>query len=140
VTPPDDERPPGALEWAGVVLLCLCAVLAAVLEALLVPLYAGSVVVPIAVVAALVTNVAFPRMARVLVPSTIAAALPLVAWLVVIVVFGVVTRPEGDVILPGGSGAVHWVSYGVMLGGALAGTITVVVSTPPPAPRGPVNR
>ncbi|HEV7204581.1 MAG TPA: hypothetical protein VGN18_08200 [Jatrophihabitans sp.] len=140
MTPPDDERPPGALEWAGVVLLCLCAVLAAVLEALLVPLYAGSVVVPIAVVAALVTNVAFPRMARVLVPSTIAAALPLVAWLVVIVVFGVVTRPEGDVILPGGSGAVHWVSYGVMLGGALAGTITVVVSTPPPAPRGPVNR
>lgn len=135
-----EDRPAGALEWAGVVLLCLCAVLAAVLEALLVPLYYGSAVVPVAVVAALVTNVAFPRMARVLVPSTAAAVLPLVAWLVVIVVFGVVVRPEGDVILPGGTGAVHWVSYGVMLGGALAGTVTVVVSTPPPVRRGPVNR
>lgn len=128
------ERPPGALEWAGVVLLCGCALLAALLEALLVPLYDGAAVVPVAVVAALVTNAAFPRMARALVASTVAAVLPFVTWLLVIVFFGVVTRPEGDVILPGGSGAVHWVSYGVMLGGALAGTVTVVVTTPPGRP------
>lgn len=138
--PPEEQRPAGALEWAGVALLCVCGVLAAIIEALLVPLYAGSVVVPIAVVAALVTNVAFPRMARALVPSTTAAVLPFVAWLIVIVVFGIVARPEGDVILPGGTGAVHWVSYGVMLGGALAGTVTVIVSAPPPAPRAPVSR
>ena len=48
--PPDPE--PGLLDWGGVAVLCLCGALAALLEALLVPLYAGSVLVPIAVVLA----------------------------------------------------------------------------------------
>lgn len=125
----------GVLEWGGVLLVCGCALLAAALEALLVPLYAGSVLVPVAVVLALASNVALPRMARNLVPTMLAAALPFLTWLVVIVAFGVLGRPEGDVILPGGAGGVHWVSYGVMLGGALAGTITVVMSTSAPLSR-----
>lgn len=128
-----DERAPGALEWVGVVVLCLCAVLAGVLECLLTPLYAGSHLVPVAVLAAIVSNVALPRLARTLVPNLLGTGLPFLAWLVVLVVFGVMARPEGDVILPGGS--VQLVSYGVMLGGALAGVITVVTATPARPPQ-----
>jgi hypothetical protein len=124
---------PGVLDWAGVVLICAVAALAAVLEALFVPYYIGTVIAPFAVVGALVSNAVLPRMARTLVPTTAAAALPFVTWLVVIVAFGVVARPEGDVILPGAPGAVEAVVYGVLLGGALAGTVSVVTSAPPPA-------
>lgn len=129
--PPSDGRVGDALAWAGVVLVCLCAALAALLEALLTPLYVGGHLVPVTILAAIVSNVAFPRMARTLVPRLAATALPFLAWLVVLIGFGVVARPEGDVILPGGS--VELVSYGVMLGGALAGVITVVTVAPAPS-------
>lgn len=135
------------IDWAGVVLICLVAALAAVLEALYVPFYIGTIITPIAVLGALVSNAVLPRMARTLVPTTLAAALPFIAWLVVIIGFGVVARPEGDVILPGAPGSVEAVVYGVLLGGALAGTVSVVTSAPPPARRTdeprrgrPVNR
>ncbi|WP_375504029.1 hypothetical protein [uncultured Jatrophihabitans sp.] len=114
--------------WLAVVLVCLSAALAALLEALLVPLYAGSVLVPIAVVAALASNVGLPLLARAAVPSMIGVALPYVAWLIAIIGFGVFGRPEGDIILPGGNP--QWVAYGVLLGGALAGMVTVVSIAP----------
>ena len=114
--------------WAGVALLCACAVLAALLALFLVPLYAGSVIVPVAVVVALASNVALPRLARALVETTVAMVLPFLSWLLVVIVIGVMPRPEGDVVLPGGRGALQWVSYGVLLGGALAGTLTVALS------------
>lgn len=117
-----------AWAWVGVGLLCGCAALAALLTLFLVPLYAGSMIVPVAVAMALVTNVALPRLARALTATTVAAVLPFVSWLAVVVVIGVTPRPEGDVVLPGGHGALPWVSYGVLLGGALAGTVTVVLS------------
>jgi hypothetical protein len=126
---------PSLLDWAGVVLICLVAALAAVLEALYVPFYIGTTIAPVAVLGAVVSNAVLPRMARTLVPTTPAAALPFLAWLVVIIGFGVVARPEGDVILPGAPGKVEAVVYGVLLGGALAGTVSVVTSAPPPAPR-----
>ena len=59
--------------------------------------------------------------------------MPLLAWLAVVVGFGVLARPEGDVILPGGG--LQWITYGVVLGGALAGTVTVVLSGPPQVSR-----
>lgn len=120
---------PAALAWVGVGVIGLCGALAAVLELLLVPLYVGSVLIPIAVVLALVSNVALPRLALRLVPRTVAAAIPFVTWLAVVVGFGVLARPEGDVILPGGTGWLPWVSYGVMFGGAFVGIVTVVTST-----------
>ena len=83
---------------------------------------------PVAVLFAIASNVIFPRMSRTFVPTLLGTALPFVAWLVVLVGFGIVARPEGDVILPGGD--VQWVSYGVILGGALAGVVTVVSSAP----------
>jgi hypothetical protein len=116
-----------AWAWVGVALLCGCAVLSAILELFLVPLYAGSVLIPIAVVVAVASNIALPRLAHTLVPTTAATVLPFGFWLVAVIIIGVLPRPEGDVVLPGG-GALQLVSYGVLLGGALTGTVTVVMS------------
>lgn len=131
----DSDGDVGWPDWAGVLLICLVALLAALLEALLVPFYLGTVIAPVSVVGGVVGNVVLPRMARALVPRTLVAALPFLVWLVVVIGFGVVARPEGDVILPGAPHAVEWVVYGLLLGGGLAGTVTVVMSAPPPANR-----
>jgi hypothetical protein len=120
----------GWLGGIGLLFVALSAVLAAVVEVTLVPLYVGAVLVPVAVVVALATNVLLPVLAFRLVRRGLAAALPFVLWLVVAFTFGVVARPEGDVLLPGGSAALEWTSYGVLLGGALAGTLTVVFLVP----------
>ncbi|PZS32828.1 MAG: hypothetical protein DLM59_07370 [Pseudonocardiales bacterium] len=121
--------------WVGVALLCGCSMLAALLALFLVPLYSGSVLVPVAVALAIASNIALPRLARALMETTLATVLPFLSWLLAVIVVGVLPRPEGDVVLPGGKGALHWVSYGVLLGGAIAGTVTVVLSgarRPPP--------
>ncbi len=118
----------GIAAWVAVVLICLSAALAGMLQALLVPLYAGSTLIPVAVLAALASNIALPLLARTVVPTTAGLALPFVSWLVVVIGFGVLGRPEGDIVLPGGDP--QWVAYGVLLGGALAGTVTVVASAP----------
>lgn len=133
------SAPGRVLDGVGLAVLCGCAVLAALLELLLVPLYVGSTVVPVAVVAAVAGNIALPRMARALVDSTFAAAAPFLAWLVTVSVVGLMPRPEGDVVLPGGS-TLQLVSYGVLLGGAVAGTVTIVVGATPPLPKPPRQR
>lgn len=135
----DDD--PGVLGWVGVALVTASAAVAAWLEALLVPLYFGrtATVVPVAVVFALASNWYLPRLARSLVPRTVAAVLPFLAWLAVIFLLAAGARPEGDVILPGG-GAVEYVGYGVMFGGALVGVLSIVFSAPPPQPRSPGPR
>jgi hypothetical protein len=118
------------LDWAGVAVLTLCGALAGLLESLLVPLYLGSTIFPIAIVFALGFNVALPRLALVLVPRMAAALGPFIGWLVVVVGFGAIGRPEGDVILPGAPGELSFVTYGVLLGGAFAGVATVVWFSP----------
>jgi hypothetical protein len=124
---PAEPAPPrvGALDRIGVAVLSACSVLAAILELMFIPFYAGSVLVPVAVVGAVAGNIVLPRLVWALVPSTRAAGLPLLAWLLVMLAVVVVPRPEGDVLLPGGS--MTWVTYGVLLGGALAGAVTLVV-------------
>jgi hypothetical protein len=128
------DRPadrPTAQDWAGVVLVVLGAALSALVEAFLVPLYAGTVLVPVAVVLALAGNLAFPRLARALVPRTIAAVAPVLAWLAVMFVF-LAGRPEGDVAFPGSPTGAVWVFYGTLFGGVLAGIAAVVTAGPPP--------
>jgi hypothetical protein len=115
----------GPLDWLGLALLSGCGALAAILELMFIPLYAGTVLVPVAAAGAVVGNVVLPRLAWALVPSMRAAAVPLLAWLLVMLAVVLLPRPEGDVLLPGGS--MTWVSYGVLLGGALAGAVTLVV-------------
>jgi hypothetical protein len=127
----------GSVGWAGVVLTCAAAALAALLEMFFVPLYAGTVVVPVAVLAAVAGNVVLPRLGHRLVPRTLAAVLPFLTWLAAVLVVGLVPRPEGDVVLPGGD-PLQWVSYAVVLGGAVAGAVTVVWTSN--AKRGRLNR
>lgn len=130
---------PDRVGWAGVALVAACAMLAALLEALLVPLYAGSVVVPVAVVLAVAGNLAFPRMARNLVPRTGASIVPLLAWLAVMLLF-LYGRPEGDVVFPGQPAGAEWTFYGTLFGGALAGMVAVATSVPPPARKDAISR
>jgi hypothetical protein len=108
-----------------------------VLESLLVPLYVGSLIAPVAVVLALASNVALPWLANTLVQSAPARLAPFLTWLIVMVGFGVLARPEGDVILPGSPSDVVWVTYAALLGGALVGTVTMVWLAPPPATKPP---
>ena len=113
----------------GSVLCCVSAALAAVIAVLLTPFYLGSVIVPIAVLVAVASNVVLPLIARNLAGSTLAAALPLIVWIVVVVVLSL-PRPEGDVLLPGGKGGQLAVSYGVVLTGVVAGMVTLTLSSP----------
>lgn len=127
-----------ATGWAGVALFTVCAMLLALVELFLVPLRVGVVLVPIAVVLAIAGNIVLPLLSYSMVRRTFGAVAPLLGWLVVVLIVALLPRPEGDVVLPGG-GYLQWVSYGVLLGGAIAGTVTIVmVGTPalPGTPRG----
>jgi hypothetical protein len=129
-SPPEPSL--SALDWLGLLLVALSGALAALIETLLVPVYAGSAVVPVAVVLSLASNALLPRLGRAVVPRTFGALAPFLTWLIVVIGFGVLSRPEGDVILPGAPNAVEYVVYGVLLGGALVGTVTIVMLTPSP--------
>jgi hypothetical protein len=116
-----------------VVACALSGILAAIITVLLTPLYWGSVIVPVSIVLAIAANIALPMLCRRLGASPIVSALPFVLWLIAVVVLGT-SRPEGDVLLPGGSGAQAWVTYGMLAAGALAGGVTMArqaVSHPP---------
>ena len=124
-------RTSGALlDWAGVVLLTACAALLAALEVFLVSLYVGSVIAPVSVLLAIVGNLVLPRLAFGLTATLTAAAAPFVTWLAVLFTFGLVPRPEGDVIVPGVGGA-QYVYLGALVGGIIAGTATLVICATP---------
>ena len=131
--------PAGRVGWAGVALVSAVGALAALLEAFLVPLYAGSIIVPVAVLLAVAGNVVLPRMARAIVPRTGASMAPLLTWLAVmlLLLFG---RPEGDVVFPGAPRAAELTFYGTLFGGALAGLAAVALSVPPPSRREDARR
>jgi hypothetical protein len=127
--PIDHERAsrpfPAGLALLGMVLYAVAGVLTAVIEILLVPLRAGATLVPVAVVLAVASNIALPRLSRNLHSSVVGALPPVIAWIVTSVVLSS-TRPEGDILLPGGA-SVQWVSYGVLVGGVFTGLITVAL-------------
>ena len=130
----DEWEPPTWLGWGFVALMCAAGILAAVVEVFLIPVYAGSIPVPVAVVLAIGLNVVIPWLAHDAVRRPSAAVLPVAAWLVA--AFTLVSAPgsAGDVLGPGGD--LTWVTYGVLFGGALAGAVSVVkVSTPGPGGR-----
>lgn len=133
MTPPrpatDDDPEAGrpVVVVAGLVLCALAALLAALIEVLLTPLYVGRWLFPVTLVLAVVTNVALPLTAQRLGGNLVAAAVPLAVWLVAVLVLSL-PKPEGDVLLPGGSGGQKWVSYGLILVGAAAGGLTMARS------------
>ncbi|MGX7678209.1 DUF6113 family protein [Jatrophihabitans sp. DSM 45814] len=114
---------PTSLKALGLVLYAIAGAMSAVFEILLIPFRIGSVLVPIALVLAIASNIALPRLARNLTESPVGSIVPVITWILVNVML-TSTRPEGDYFLPGG-GTVQWVSYGVPGLGVLTGLITV---------------
>ena len=125
---PDDEsgaEPDAATVLVGLVLLAACAMGCALMETMLVPLRWGSVIVPRAVLFAVVSNVGLPVLAWRLRAVAPFAAIPMIVWLIA-VLFLSQSRREGDVLLPGGPTGVKYVAYGYLLGGFVAGLVTVL--------------
>ena len=116
---------PTAWRVVGLVLYGVLGALTAAFEVVLVPTRVGATLFPIAVVLAIATNIVLPWLATTFTESSGGAVVPVLSWIVVLFVLSS-SRPEGDVLLPGG-GAVQYVSYGVMLGGLLTGLVTVGV-------------
>jgi hypothetical protein len=140
------RQPLDVLEIVGIVVCCATAVLAGVISVLLTPLYWGSVLVPVSVVLAAASNVCLPVLARRFGRSGFAAALPFVVWLITVIALSI-TRPEGDVLLPGGKAGQLWVTYGMVLAGGVAGSLTLMIhgmaasrSVPSDPPEAPVGR
>jgi hypothetical protein len=124
------SRSAQVIGWLAVLLCTAAAILAGLLTSFFIPLYAGSAIVPVAPLAAIASNVVLPWLGRQAVGRAAGAALPFLGWLVTVIGLSSGVRPEGDVVFPGGGGALPWVSYGVILGGGLAGAVTLVLSSP----------
>lgn len=116
---------PSGLVALGLVLYGIAGALSALLEILLVPLRVGTVLVPIAVVLAVASNIVIPWLSSGLTTAAFGAAPPVVLWIVTAFLLST-SRPEGDVLLPGGTN-VQWVSYGVLFGGLFTGLITMAL-------------
>ena len=108
---------------AGGVLVLLLALWMAVVEVFWLPLRIGGVLVPLSVVAAVGANLLMPRLGLRLSGSRVVAGLTGVAWLVVVVA-GMIRRPEGDLLITGG-GATGVVNLGFLLCGVLAAAFAV---------------
>lgn len=100
-----------------VTVVTACAGLLAFWAALLVPFRINSVLCPVAILLAVATTWAAPMSLRYAGLPLPARFPPLIVWFTVIVALGA-GRPEGDRLLPAGD--LVWVTYGVMLGGAMA--------------------
>ena len=124
-------------------LLCGCALLSSLLElAFLAEFYAGTAIVPVTILAAVISNIVLPLWGFRTVNTLSGAVLPVLSWLVPILALTMYNRPEGDLFV---IGEFHQDTafYGLLLLGAAAGFGTIVKlsgraarpSTPGPAKR-----
>ena len=112
-----------ARQVGGGVAVLVAAVWIALVEVFWLPLRIGGILLPVSVVAAVVANLLLPRLALRLSGSKVVAGLTGVAWLVVIVA-GMIRRPEGDLLITGG-GATGVVNLAFLLCGVLAAAFAV---------------
>jgi len=131
------SRPRPAERVAGGLLTLAIAVWLALVEVFWLPLRIAGVLVPVSVLAAVVANLLLPKLALRWSGSRLIAALTGVAWLVVVVA-GMIRRPEGDLIITGG-GATGVVNLAFLLLGVLAAAFAVgrVLGGPPRPPVSP---
>jgi uncharacterized protein DUF6113 len=129
VAPPSAVRPMW-LRVLGGVLVGVAAVQSALLEVFYVPLRAGTVILPVSALAAVVLNVLLPRLMYRATQVRRATVVPAALWLVVVVGLAM-GRPEGDVVLPGSSNAIGVVALVVLFGGAAAAAFGVARAMPP---------
>ena len=108
---------------AGGALVLVLAVWMALVEVFWLPLRIGGLLIPVSVVAAVIANLLFPRCALRLSGSRLVAGLTGVAWLVVVVA-GMIRRPEGDLLIVGG-GSTGVVNLAFLLCGVLAAAFAV---------------
>lgn len=113
---------------AGYLIFFTAGALCATYEVLLVPTRWGATLIPIAPLLAIGSNIALPVIARGLTRTAGSAMVPVLGWFVAVFLLAS-ARPEGDVLLPAGDTA--WVSYGLLLCGALAAIITLVAGDRP---------
>jgi hypothetical protein len=106
----------------GGVLLAGIAVQAAVVESFLVPLHAGRWAVPVAVPAAVVGNVLLAKGMAWLTGRRLAAVVPPVLWLVVVLALAA-PRPEGDLVVPGTLAGLAFLFLGATAGGLAAASV-----------------
>ncbi|MBI3687996.1 MAG: hypothetical protein HY241_11800 [Actinobacteria bacterium] len=99
-TPYADHPPPSWQRITGGTLVMVASVEAAVAEAFYVPLRVGTVLVPVAVLVAVLVNATLPRLMYDATRSRLASAGPVIGWLAVVLGLSV-GRPEGDVVVPG---------------------------------------
>jgi hypothetical protein len=121
----------GTLDWVSLALMCASAVLCALFELMYLPIYIGSVIVPVTILAAVASNLLLPWWGYRTVGRLTGAVLPVLAWLITVLALSLVTRPEGDLFI---TAAFHQdlAYYGLLLFGATAGFgIVVKLSTPP---------
>jgi len=136
---PEDARR-GPLDYLVLLVVCATAFLAGLVEVLLVPLYSGTVIIPVTVVLGMVTTYALPRLGFWLTGTVGGGLLPLVAWFVATLGLSFVGRPEADVVVEGGN-AQQWVLFALIVVGAVVGFATIVRVTGAAAPvRPPVSR
>lgn len=112
---------PGLLAL-GYAVYAIAGVLSSIYEVLLVPTRWGGSLVPLAPALAVLSNIGLPLSCFRLSRTRLSAAPPVIGWVLSTVVLAT-GRPEGDVLLP--AGATAWVAYSMLLGGLLAGLITV---------------
>lgn len=126
--PVGDRQLPPAMLAVGYLIFALAGVLTAIYEVLLVPTRWGSTLIPLAPLLAIIGNVGLPIVARQLTHTAVSAVPPVIGWFVTIFVLAS-ARPEGDVLLPAGKTA--WVSYGLLICGALAAIGTLALGEQP---------
>ncbi|MCU1689343.1 MAG: hypothetical protein JWN61_110 [Pseudonocardiales bacterium] len=125
----DSATTPSRLDRAAAVALVVvvvgCAVMLAFFAALLVPLRAGTVLIPIAIPIALGAVWFAPKVLELGGIPYVARFLPWVAWLATTYLLGAGSS-EGDRLLPAGGG-LSTISYVVLLGGAVLGPVAVML-------------
>jgi len=124
------------LRVLGTLVGVAAAVVTAVLEAFLTPLWWGEVRVPLAVLLAVLTNLAVLWFTHEVTRSRLLTLLPGIAWMGVMIVLSARTT-EGDIVLAGD----NWVALGTILAGVAgyaAGAYRIV--TRPPAATGPAGQ
>ncbi|MGY1742464.1 MULTISPECIES: DUF6113 family protein [unclassified Blastococcus] len=120
---------------AGGLLAGLVAAWFALVEVFWLPLRIGGVPVPVSIPAAVAANLLLVSLTHRLTGSRVAAVVPAVVWLAVVLPASQ-RRPEGDLVLTGG-----WQGLAFLLFGVLGASVAVgrVLGTPRPRPTEPLR-
>ena len=110
---------------AGGLVAVLLSAWAALVEVLWLPLRVGGVPVPVSIPAALAANLLLVSLTHRITGSRVAAVLPAVVWLVVVLPASQ-QRPEGDLVLTGGWEGLAFLLFGVLGASVAVGRVLAV--------------